>query len=183
MRNLETHFSVPQSPDQVRSVLLDYPSYARWNSFMREASDEVDVGKKLNITPVLSSGSKWSFKPKLLVVDKDRELPLDWASDRQRPVRRRALLGAQGQRERAPTSSMVRTSRACSSGSLSSRGSRANTIAPPSGVNRRVTVAAPDSRLRNSANECGKAKRKICSIAARSVMQTRACPCIQNLSQ
>ena len=50
MRNLETRFSVPQSPDQVWSVLIDYPSYARWNSFMREASGEVDVGKKLNIT-------------------------------------------------------------------------------------------------------------------------------------
>jgi hypothetical protein len=31
-------FSAPQSPDQVWSVLIDYPSYARWNSFMREAS-------------------------------------------------------------------------------------------------------------------------------------------------
>jgi len=74
MRNLETRFSVPQSPDQVWSVLIDYPSYARWNSFMREASGEVDVGKKLNITLFLSSGSKWSFEPKLLVVDKDHEL-------------------------------------------------------------------------------------------------------------
>jgi hypothetical protein len=74
MRNLETRFSVPQSPDQVWSVLIDYPSYARWNSFMREASGEVGVGKKLNITIHLSSGSKMSFKPKLFMVDKDREL-------------------------------------------------------------------------------------------------------------
>ena len=74
MRTLETRFSVPQSPDQVWSVLIDYPSYARWNSFMREASGEVGIGKKLNITIYLSSGSKMSFKPKLLVVDKDREL-------------------------------------------------------------------------------------------------------------
>jgi hypothetical protein len=57
MRNLEARFSVPQSPDQVWSVLIDYPSYARWNSFMREASGEVGVGKKLNITIYLSSGS------------------------------------------------------------------------------------------------------------------------------
>ncbi|HEY2533740.1 MAG TPA: SRPBCC domain-containing protein [Xanthobacteraceae bacterium] len=71
---LKTNFSVPQSPDQVWSVLIDYPSYARWNSFMREASGEVGVGKKLNITVYLSSGSKWSFKPKLLVVEKEREL-------------------------------------------------------------------------------------------------------------
>ena len=74
MRTLETRFSVPQSPNQVWSVLIDYPSYARWNSFMREASGEVSVGKKLNITLFLSSGGKWSFKPKLLVVDKNREL-------------------------------------------------------------------------------------------------------------
>jgi hypothetical protein len=74
MRNLETRFSVPQSPDQVWSVLIDYPSYARWNSFMREASGEVGVGKKLNITIYLSSGSKMSFRPKLFMVDKDREL-------------------------------------------------------------------------------------------------------------
>jgi hypothetical protein len=50
MRALETRFSVPQSPDQVWSVLIDYPSYARWNSFMRTVSGEVGVGKKLNVT-------------------------------------------------------------------------------------------------------------------------------------
>jgi hypothetical protein len=55
-------------------VLIDYPSYARWNSFMREASGEVGVGKTLNVKVHLSSGSKTSFKPKLLVVDKNREL-------------------------------------------------------------------------------------------------------------
>lgn len=55
-------------------MLIDYPSYARWNSFMREASDEVDVGKKLTVTIYMSSGSKMSFKPKLLVVDQHREL-------------------------------------------------------------------------------------------------------------
>jgi hypothetical protein len=74
MATLETRFSVPQRPDQVWSVLIDYPSYARWNSFMREASGEVGVGNKLNVTLYPSSGSKMSFKPKLLVVDKDREL-------------------------------------------------------------------------------------------------------------
>jgi hypothetical protein len=74
MRTLETRFSVPQGPDQVWSVLIDFPSYRRWNSFLREASGEVGVGKKLNITLFLSSGRKMSFKPKLLVVDKDREL-------------------------------------------------------------------------------------------------------------
>jgi hypothetical protein len=61
LRTLETRYSVPQSPDQVWSVLIDYPSYARWNSFMREASGEVGVGKKLNVTIHLSSGSKMSF--------------------------------------------------------------------------------------------------------------------------
>lgn len=74
MRTVETRLSVPQSPDQVWSVLIDYPSYARWNSFIREASGEVGVGKKLNITLYPSSGSKMSFKPKLLVIDKSREL-------------------------------------------------------------------------------------------------------------
>ena len=74
MRTLETCFSVAQSPDQVWSVLIDYPSYARWNSFMRKVSGEAGVGKKLNITLFLSSGRKMSFRPKLLVVDKDREL-------------------------------------------------------------------------------------------------------------
>jgi hypothetical protein len=74
VRTLETRFSVPQSPDQVWSVLIDYPSYARWNTFIREVSGEVRVGKRLNVTLHPSSGSKMSFKPKLLVVDNDREL-------------------------------------------------------------------------------------------------------------
>jgi hypothetical protein len=74
MRALATRFSVPQSPDQVWSVLIDYPSYARWNSFMRKVSGEVGVGQKLNVTIHLSSGGKMSIKPKLLVVDKNREL-------------------------------------------------------------------------------------------------------------
>jgi hypothetical protein len=39
MHNLETRFSVPQSPDQVWSMLIDYPSYARW----RNASGGTDV--------------------------------------------------------------------------------------------------------------------------------------------
>lgn len=71
---LETRFSVPQSPDQVWSVLIDYPSYARWNGFMPEASGEVGVGKTLNITLAPSSGKKIKCKFKLLVVDKNREL-------------------------------------------------------------------------------------------------------------
>jgi hypothetical protein len=71
---LETHFSVPQSPDQVWAVLTDYPSYSRWNNFMPEASGEVGVGKTLNITLAPSSGSKIKCKFKLLVVDKNREL-------------------------------------------------------------------------------------------------------------
>jgi len=74
MRIVETRFSVPQSPDLVWSVLIDYPSYARWNSFMRAASGEVDVGKKLTVTISMSSGRKMSFRPKLLVVDQHREL-------------------------------------------------------------------------------------------------------------
>jgi len=74
MRTVETRFSVPQSPDQVWSVLIDFPSYARWNSFLRQASGEVRVGKKLTITLYSSSGIKMTFNPKLVVVDKDREL-------------------------------------------------------------------------------------------------------------
>jgi hypothetical protein len=74
VRTVETRFSVPQSPDQVWSVLIDFASYARWNSFLREASGEVRVGKKLTITLYSSSGIKMSFKPRLLVIDKDREL-------------------------------------------------------------------------------------------------------------
>jgi hypothetical protein len=58
MRTVETCFSVPQSPDQVWSVLIDFPSYARWKSFLREASGEVRVGEKLTITLYSSSGIK-----------------------------------------------------------------------------------------------------------------------------
>ena len=55
MRTLETRFSVPQSPNQVWSVPIDHPSYARWNGFMRETSAEVGVSKKLDIRVYLST--------------------------------------------------------------------------------------------------------------------------------
>jgi hypothetical protein len=74
MRLVETHFSVPQRPEQVWSVLTDHASYPRWNSFIRKVLGELSVGRKLTVTIRLPSGRKTAFKAMLLAVDANREL-------------------------------------------------------------------------------------------------------------
>lgn len=67
----EARISVPQSPDQVWSVLTDFASYGRWNSVMSSVTGDLIVGKQLHVTLVTP---KLKFSPTVLAVEAGREL-------------------------------------------------------------------------------------------------------------
>lgn len=67
----EARISVPQSPDQVWSMLTDFPSYGRWNSVMQSVTGNLVVGKQLHVT---ITTPKLKFSPTVLAVEPGREL-------------------------------------------------------------------------------------------------------------
>ncbi len=65
----EARICVPQSPDQVWSVLTDYPPYPRWNTGMTKVTGDLVLGKVLTVTV-----PGMTFKPTVLAVEPGREL-------------------------------------------------------------------------------------------------------------
>ena len=68
-KSAEARISVSQSPAQVWSVLVDYPSYPRWNTVMHSVTGDLVVGKQLH---VVTTNLKWS--PTVLAVEPGRQL-------------------------------------------------------------------------------------------------------------
>ena len=65
----EARISGPQTPDQVWTVLTDYPSYPRWNTGMTRVTGDLAVGNVLTVTV-----PGMTFKPTVLAVEPGREL-------------------------------------------------------------------------------------------------------------
>ena len=73
MHRVETQIEINASADRVWSVLMDFPSYARWNPFVRSIEGIPEVGESLNvhIQPPGSSGMR--FRPTVLAVEPKQE--------------------------------------------------------------------------------------------------------------
>ncbi|MFO0490463.1 MAG: SRPBCC family protein [Curvibacter sp.] len=73
MHLLETQITIDASVERVWSLLVDFPSYAKWNPFVRSIEGRAEVGQSLNvfIQPPRSGGMR--FRPIVLVAEPNRE--------------------------------------------------------------------------------------------------------------
>lgn len=67
-----THIAA--TPEEVWEVLADLPAYGEWNPFVREASGTLSVGEHLAVTIAPAGGRRMSFRPRVLVAERGREL-------------------------------------------------------------------------------------------------------------
>lgn len=74
MHLLETQIEIAAPVERVWALLTDFPSYSRWNPFVRsiEGTLEVDQSLKVLIQPPGASGMQ--FRPTVLAVEPNREL-------------------------------------------------------------------------------------------------------------
>lgn len=71
---IETKISLHATPEKVWKVLTDFKAYPEWNTYMTSVSGTLQVGKKLRVQMQLTEGHAFKARPKLLIVDKGKEL-------------------------------------------------------------------------------------------------------------
>jgi hypothetical protein len=71
---ITTSVEIDAPPARVWSVLTDLSAYPQWNPFIVAASGTVAAGERLSLSMALPGREPMSIKPRLLVVEPDREL-------------------------------------------------------------------------------------------------------------
>jgi hypothetical protein len=74
MRLIDTQVEIAASTSRIWQVLLDFPRYREWNTFITEIEGVPEVGANLKVRIQPPGRSAMSFKPTVLVVARDREL-------------------------------------------------------------------------------------------------------------
>lgn len=74
MREISTHVEIDASPQRVWETLTDFPRYAQWNPFIREAAGEARIGTTLALRMFPAKGRPISFKPRVLAAQEGAEL-------------------------------------------------------------------------------------------------------------
>ena len=74
MRQEETEINIKATPEAVWKVMTDFDSFPDWNPLVTSASGEVKQGEILEVRIALPNGKPRTFKPRLLVVDSNKEL-------------------------------------------------------------------------------------------------------------
>jgi hypothetical protein len=74
MHQLETQIEIEAPVERVWSLLIDFPSYPRWNPFVRSIEGNLEIGRplKIFIQPPGTSGMR--FRPIVLALQPNREL-------------------------------------------------------------------------------------------------------------
>jgi hypothetical protein len=73
MHRIETQIEINAPAERVWSLLMDFPSYPRWNPFIRSIEGNPVVGQSLNVL-IQPLGSKaMRFRPTVLKVEPNRE--------------------------------------------------------------------------------------------------------------
>ena len=71
---ISTSAEIDAPPSRVWAVIVDLPAYREWNPFIVEAAGRVTVGETLSLRMALPGRSPMTIKPRVLVVDPNREL-------------------------------------------------------------------------------------------------------------
>ena len=73
-REMKTQIDIDASPESVWSVLTAFKAYGEWNPAIIAVSGDVSVGSRLTLRFQPPGTRGYTFRPKLLVVDRPREL-------------------------------------------------------------------------------------------------------------
>ncbi len=73
-KELVTEIDIDATAEEVWKVLTDFDLYPQWNPMIRWARGELRVGERLKVRFEPEGTRGYTFRPKLLVVDADREL-------------------------------------------------------------------------------------------------------------
>lgn len=65
---------LPATPKVVWGALTDFAAYREWNPFMDRVDGTLQVGQKLRVHMTPPGGRGITFRPRVLVVDPEREL-------------------------------------------------------------------------------------------------------------
>src|SRR2546427_464199 len=70
MHRIETQIEIAAAPERVWALLMDFPSYATWNPFVRSIEGEPEVGQQLKVLVQSPAGGAMRFRPAVLVAQK-----------------------------------------------------------------------------------------------------------------
>ena len=73
-REMVTKIEIDAVPERVWEVLTDFGSYREWNPMIRQAKGDLRTGARLTVRFEPEGTRGHTFKPKLLVVEPNREL-------------------------------------------------------------------------------------------------------------
>jgi hypothetical protein len=73
MLRLETQIAIDAPAEKVWSLLLDFPSYASWNPFIRSVEGKPIVGQSLKVLIQPPGGKGMIVRPMILAATPDRE--------------------------------------------------------------------------------------------------------------
>ena len=74
MLQLHTVIDINASVEQVWRVLTDFSAYREWNPFIVSISGEIRPGARLKVRVQPPGGRGMTFRPTVLVADRNREL-------------------------------------------------------------------------------------------------------------
>jgi hypothetical protein len=71
---ITTSITINATSEKVWNILTDFENYGKWNPFITSIVGDIIVGNTLQVTISPPNGSAMKFKPKLLVVNSQKEL-------------------------------------------------------------------------------------------------------------
>ncbi len=74
MKEINTEILINTTPDKVWTILVDFNSYPEWNPFIKSITGDVVVGSTITTRLQPPGASGMTFKPKVLVFEKNKEL-------------------------------------------------------------------------------------------------------------
>jgi hypothetical protein len=74
MKELKTEILINTTPHKVWEILVDFKSYPEWNPFIKSIKGNVVVGSKITARLEPPGANGMTFKPKVLVFEKNKEL-------------------------------------------------------------------------------------------------------------
>ncbi|NVN94931.1 MAG: SRPBCC domain-containing protein [Bacteroidetes bacterium] len=74
MKELKTEILINSTPQKVWAILIDFRNYHEWNPFIKSITGNVVVGSKIIVRLEPPEANGMTFKPKVLVFEKNKEL-------------------------------------------------------------------------------------------------------------
>ena len=71
---IKTQITINATPGKVWEVLTDFENYSNWNPFIRSITGKPKVGSQIAVSIVPPQGKKMTFKPTVLVHERNKEL-------------------------------------------------------------------------------------------------------------